>query len=125
LILKDTLRYLIGRGSMGRGKLFQCEITVSSGVKEKLTRKHDLEIWEIEEVIYDDPHAFSIKYQDCYFVYGRTSSGRYLLVLVRILILEEIQKLRIENNYDVLKIITARDMNERQRRTYLKRRGAK
>ena len=28
---------------MGRGKLFQCEITVSSGVKEKLTRKHDSE----------------------------------------------------------------------------------
>ena len=29
---------------MGRGKLFQCEITVSSGVKEKLARKHDLEM---------------------------------------------------------------------------------
>jgi len=29
---------------MGRGKLFQREITVSSGVKEKLARKHDLEM---------------------------------------------------------------------------------
>lgn len=110
---------------MGRGKLFQCEITVSSGVKEKLSRKHDLEIWEIEEVIYGDPHAFSTKYQDCYFVYGRTSSGRYLLVLARILKPEEIKKTRIENNYDVLKIITARDMNEKQRNTYLKRKGTK
>ena len=110
---------------MGRGRLFQCEITVSPGVREKLNRKHDLEIWEIEEVIFDDPYAFSIKYRDCYFVYGRTSSGRYLLVLVRILKAEEIKNLRSENDDDVLKIITARDMNERQRRTYLKRRGAK
>ena len=39
---------------MGRGKAFQCEITVSPAVKEKLSRKHDIEIWEIEEVIYDD-----------------------------------------------------------------------
>jgi len=29
---------------MGRGKLFQCEITESPGVIEKLTRKHDLEM---------------------------------------------------------------------------------
>jgi len=110
---------------MSRGKLFQCEITVSPGVKEKLTGKHDLEIWEIEEVIFDDPRAFSIKHQDCYFVCGRTSSGRYLLVLVRILKEEEIKNLKIETDYDVLKIITARDMNERQRKTYLKRKGTK
>ena len=110
---------------MSRGKLFQCEITVSSGVKEKLSIKHDLEIWEIEEVIYDDPHAFSIKYKDCYFVYGRTSSGRYLLVLVRILKAGEIRNLRFQNDDDVLKIITARDMNEKQRKTYLERKGTK
>jgi hypothetical protein len=110
---------------MGRGKPFQCEISVSSGVREKLARKHDLEIWEIEEVIYDDPHAFSIKYQDCYFVYGRTSSGRYLLVLVRILKADEIKNLRFENDHDVLKIITARNINERQRKTYLKRKETK
>jgi uncharacterized DUF497 family protein len=110
---------------MGRGKPFQCEITVSSGVKEKLARKHGLEIWEIEEVIFDDSHAFSIKYQDCYFIYGQTSSGRYLLILTRILNAEELKNLRFENDLKVLKIITARDMNERQRKIYTKRKGAK
>ena len=45
---------------MGRGKVFECEVTVSSGVKKKLETKHHIEIWEVEEVIYDDPHAFSI-----------------------------------------------------------------
>jgi uncharacterized DUF497 family protein len=110
---------------MGRGKPFQCEVTVSSGVREKLFRKHDLEIWEIEEVIYDDPNAFSLKFKDCYFIYGQTSSGRYLLVLVRILNSKEIKALGFANDPEVLKIITARDMNQTQRKTYLKRKGSK
>jgi len=55
---------------MGRGKVFQCEVTISSGVREKLFKKHNIEIWEVEEVIYDGPHAFSITYRDCYFLYG-------------------------------------------------------
>ena len=53
---------------MGRGKVFECEVTVSSGVKEKLQTKHHIEIWEVEEVIYDDSHAFSISYKDCHFI---------------------------------------------------------
>lgn len=36
---------------MGRGKVFECEVTVSSGVKEKLQIKHHIEIWEVEEVV--------------------------------------------------------------------------
>ncbi len=108
---------------MGRGKVFECEVTVSSGVKEKLQTKHRIEIWEVEEVIYDDPHAFSISYKDCHFVYGQTFSGRYLLVLVRVLSLEEILKLGFMQGTNVLKIITARDMNSKQRKTYNKRKG--
>ena len=77
---------------MGRGKVFQCEVTISSGVREKLLKKHNIEIWEVEEVIYDDPHAFSITYRDCYFIYGQTFSGRYLLILVRLLFSEEVTK---------------------------------
>ncbi len=108
---------------MGRGKVFECEVTVSSGVKEKLQTKHRIETWEVEEVVYDDPHAFSISYKDCYFIYGQTFSGRYLLVLVRVLSLEEILKLGFMQGANVLKIITARDMNSKQRKTYNERRG--
>jgi hypothetical protein len=110
---------------MSRGKPFQCEITLSSGVKEKLTQKHDIDIWEIEEIIYDDPNAFSIKHQDCYFVYGQTSSGRYLLALLRILNPEELIILDIQAEAGVAKIITAREMNETQRKNYLKRKGTR
>ena len=67
---------------MGQRKVFQCEVTISSVVREKFFKKHNIEIWEVEEVIYDDPHAFSITYRDCYFLYGQTFSGRYLLILV-------------------------------------------
>jgi uncharacterized DUF497 family protein len=110
---------------MDRGKAFQCEITVSSGVKEKLFRKHNIEIWEIEEVVYDDPYAFSITYRDCYFIYGRAFSGRYLLVLVRILNPEEVAEQGFKSGTNVLKIITARDMNKRQWALYNKKSGVK
>ena len=108
---------------MGRGKVFQCEVTISSGVREKLLKKHNIEIWEVEEVIYDDPHAFSITYRDCYFIYGQTFSGRYLLILVRLLSLEEVTKLGFKQGINFIKIITARDMNKNQRKMYNKKRG--
>jgi uncharacterized DUF497 family protein len=108
---------------MGRGKVFQCEVTISSGVREKLLRKHNIEIWEVEEVIYDDPHAFSITYRDCYFIYGQTFSGRYLLILIRLLSSEEVTKLGFKQGINFIKIITARDMNKNQRKMYNKKRG--
>ena len=109
---------------MTRGKVFECEVTVSSGVKEKLLMKHNIEIWEIEEVIFDDPYSFSLAYQDCYFIYGQSFSGRYLLVLVRILSPAEAIDLNFEPGINVIKIITARDMNQKQRRLYSKRKGS-
>ena len=110
---------------MGRGKVFECEITVSTGVKAKLLRKHNIEIWEIEEVVYDDSYAFSITHKDCYFIYGQTFSGRYLLVLVRILAPKEAPELGFNPGTNVIKIITARDMNTNQRRKYIERKGSK
>jgi uncharacterized DUF497 family protein len=110
---------------MGRGKPFQCEITVSTAVEDKLARKHNIEIWEVEEAIYDDPNAFSLKHRDCYFVYGQTSSGRYLLVLVRVLGNEEVRNLGYPGGTNILKIITAREMNQKQRRYYVAQKGEK
>jgi uncharacterized DUF497 family protein len=121
----DTLRYskILLEDNMGRGKVFQCEVTISSAVKEKLLKKHNIEIWEVEEVIYDDPHAFSITYRDCYFIYGQTFSGRYLLILIRLLSSEEVTKLGFNQGINFIKIITARDMNKNQRKMYYKKRG--
>ena len=111
---------------MSRGKIFQCEITMSTAVREKLLLKHSITDWEIEEVIYDDPHAFSLSYQDCYFIYGKTFAGRYLLVLVRALTRDEVTDLNLHSKTNVIKIITARDMNktERRRETVLRSKTA-
>ena len=109
---------------MSKGTLFQCEITISSGVKEKLLKKHRIEVWEIEEVIYDDPYAFSLTHQDCYFIFGQSFAGRYMLVLVRVLASEEVMELGLEPGIGILKIITTRDMTQKQRRMYNKRKGS-
>jgi len=106
---------------MTRGKPFLCEMTVSTGVREKLIRKHMIEMWELEEVIYDDPHAFAVRYKNCYFVYGRTFAGRYLIVLVRIMSEIEIIELGLSKEFPWMKIITARDMNLAQKRKYITR----
>ena len=108
---------------MGRGKVFQCEVTISSGAREKLFKKHNIEIWEVEEVVFDDPYSFSITYRDCYFIYGQTFSGRYLLILIRLLSSEEVTKLGFKQGINFIKIITARDMNKNQRKMYNKKRG--
>ena len=108
---------------MSKGKIFQCEITVSTGVEQKLFKKHGIEIWEVEEAIYDDPYAFALAYRDCYFVYGQTFSGRYLLVLVRFLSAAETAELGFPHGSNAIKIITAREMNPKQRQLYLKRKG--
>lgn len=108
---------------MQRGKAFECEITISTGVEEKLLRKHSIEFWEIEEAIYEDPYAFSISFKDCYFIYGTTFSGRYLLILIRILSPEEIAALNFPSETNVIKVITARDMNVKQRKLYNQKKG--
>jgi len=61
--------------------------------------------------------------QDCYFVYGQTFSGRYLLVLIRLLSVAEASELGLPHGSNAIKIITAREMNPKQRRLYLKRKG--
>jgi hypothetical protein len=108
---------------MGRGVVFECHITVSAGVRHKLLKKHRIEVWEIEEVVYEDSDAFSLTCRDCHFIYGQTFAGRYLIVLVRVLSPQEVSRLGFASGTNVLKIIAARDMNPHQRRTYIKRRS--
>jgi uncharacterized DUF497 family protein len=108
---------------MSKGKVFECEVTVSSAVKQKLITKHNIEIWEVEEIVYDDTYAFSLTHKDCYFIYGQTFSGRYLLVLARVLSSAEVTELGYVSDANILKIITARDMNLKQRKMYNQRKG--
>lgn len=105
-------------------KLFRCCLTVSEGVEEKLAVKHALEVWEVEEALYDDPHAFALRHEDCYFAYGRSFAGRYILALVRILSSDEVVELGLDAAQDWVRLITARDMNRTQRRQYNRRKSS-
>jgi len=50
---------------------------------------------------------------------------RYLLILVRLLSLEEMTKMGFKQGINFIKIITARDMNKSQRKMYNQKRGIK
>ncbi len=99
------------------------DLWVSRTVREKLQRKHRLEVWEVEQAIFDDPDRFVARAGDLYAVYGRTFAGRYLLCLVRQLAPEEISEQASDPSVTVLRLITARDMDEPQRRRYQAQRG--
>jgi hypothetical protein len=101
----------------------KAELWISRGVREKLQEKHHLEAWEVEQTIFEDPDRFVVRAGDLYAVYGRTFAGRYLLCLVRRLRMHEIPVQEREPSLTILRLVTAREMNETQRRRYQARRG--
>jgi uncharacterized DUF497 family protein len=105
-------------------RILECCLTVSPGVEAKLFSKHGLEVWEVEEALYDDPSAFALRHGDCHFVYGRTFAGRYLLILVRLLEPQEVARLDLDTQQNWIRLVTARDMNRTQRQLYERRRAS-
>jgi hypothetical protein len=99
------------------------ELWISRSVRQKLESKHRLEAWEVEQAIFDDPDRFVQQIGDLYAVYGRSFAGRYLLCLVRQLRPDEITGWTGDPSVKVLRLITARDMDEAQRRRYRAQRG--
>ena len=85
-------------------------------IVEKLAWKHGILPYEVEEVLSGKCRIFkresgNIEGEDLYNALGRPKSGRYLSVFF-------IKKM----NSKVL-VITARDMNKRERRIYEKKRS--
>ena len=99
------------------------DLWVSASVREKLAAKHQLEVWEVEQALFDDPDRLLIRAGELFVVYGRTFAGRYILCLIRRLTAEEIAKAQAEPSVTILRLVTAREMNETQRRRYQARRG--
>jgi hypothetical protein len=99
------------------------EALVSRAVREKLRVKHRLELWDVEQALFDDPGRFALRAGDLYAVYGRTFVGRYLLCLVRRLRPEEVPESERGQPVLYLRLVTAREMDDAQRRRYQARRG--
>ena len=70
---------------------------------------HSVSPDEVEEVTFDDEPYIRKGRQDRRYLYGQTIGGRYLFVVYILLPIKE------------AKVITARDMDEKEKRLYLRR----
>ena len=83
-------------------------------VEDKLLRKHQVLVEEVEEVLFDKPHIRFVEKghqegEDLYAAYGQTMAGRWLVVFF---VLKEDQ---------AALVISARDMDRKERRRYVRR----
>lgn len=85
-------------------------LRITEYVAEKIERKHHVSEDEVYEVFWNDEDPLLIrrsqKVRGTYVTLGRTFAGRYLMVALRPL------------GKGVFKVLTARDMDSRERRIY-------
>ena len=84
------------------------EFQWDEGNEEHILRRHNVTKSEAEDVFIGDPY-FRIGRDGTRYVYGQTSSGRYLFVVY------------LHLGKGITRVITARDMTKRERKLYLKR----
>ena len=85
-------------------------------IEDKLLHEHDVFVVEAEEVLFGDPYIRFVekghrKGEDLYAAYGQTEEGRYLIVFFI-----------VKQNAQAL-IISARDMDRKERKSYGRRKG--
>lgn len=83
-------------------------------IEEKLYHKHQVLVEEVEEVLFDKPHIRFVEKghqegEDLYAAYGRTAAGRWLIVFFI-----------VKGEHEAL-VISARDMERKERRLYARR----
>jgi uncharacterized DUF497 family protein len=72
---------------------------------EHIISKHSINPREIEDVCFGSHYAYTVKYNRK-AIYGQTTGGRYLVVILE----------RLHNN--IYRPITARNMTQNERRKY-------
>ena len=82
-----------------------------SAIVDKLASKHNVEVYEVEEVLHNRPKfrfvtAGERKGEDVYMALGQTDAGRYLAVLF------------IHKESEEALILSARDMANKERKQY-------
>lgn len=85
-----------------------------SEIEDKLYYKHKVLVEEVEEVLFNKPHIRFVEKghqegDDVYAAYGQSDSGRWLIVFFV-----------VKGEHEVL-VISARDMERKERRLYAKR----
>jgi uncharacterized DUF497 family protein len=80
-------------------------------IEDKLSYKHQVEIDEVEDVLFNQPHVRFVEKgrqvgADLYAAYGQTSAGRWLIIYFV-----------LKSDHEAL-VISARDMEQKERRYY-------
>lgn len=101
------------------GRILKCEIRARKLSANKLALALRVPSGHITQIL-NEKRGVSV---ETALIYGQTFAGRYLLVLVRVLSEKEVMALRLQAARSFIKIITARDMNENQRKIYLNKKG--
>jgi len=83
-------------------------------IEDKLYRKHNVLVEEVEEVLFDKPRIRFVEKghregEDLYAAYGRTTSGRWLITFFV-----------LKGEHEAL-VISARDMERKERRVYARK----
>ena len=83
-------------------------------IEDKLDYKHNVLVEEVEQVLFDQPHVRFVEKghregEDLYAAYGQTVDGRWLIVFF------------VLKGKGTVLIISARDMDRKERRLYAKR----
>ncbi len=81
------------------------DIVCSEEVANKLWSKHRVDLSEVDEVLQSEPHVRRGR-DGLYYVHGRTGAGRYLFVVLSVFA------------GTMARVVTARDMDESERRLY-------
>lgn len=88
------------------------DLYISKSIAEKLSRKHNVEVYEVYEAIWNKENAVLIvrspRGSGTYIAFGRAESGRYLTIAF-------ISKSKVAY------ILTARDMTKSERKLYKER----
>jgi uncharacterized DUF497 family protein len=74
-------------------------------IVDKLASRHAVETWEVEECFFDSENKKRRTREGKMLLYGRSSAGRYLFVVYVV-------------ERSVVRVISARDMTDNERRLY-------
>lgn len=88
------------------------DLLITKDIAEKLSRKHNVEVYEVYEAFWNEEDAVRIyrspRGAGTYIAFGRTEAGRYLAI-------------PFAPKGKSAHILTARDMTERERKLYKER----
>jgi uncharacterized protein len=80
-------------------------LAIDDHILDKIESRHRITFQEVEEVCYSQHHARRAQ-EGIYKVFGRTDTGRYVLVVLA------------DHGGGVWKVVTARDMTQNERRLF-------